>query len=441
MDVELKPPALENGNEERDFKNESTEDSEEKVSPEASKIITRQKQKRSRSRTPTSKAEESKTLHINLTKLDEEVNGNENDNRPDEHKSEANVEQENASKDEPITKRTRHQKELATQDATNKEENEKNLQKKDEKNLQKKENEKNLQKTLSPRKGSPNKGSPNKGSPKKNSPKKESANKDLSKNEVESESIEMEPLVISDEQEPELQFDEISDKESGKGSPVIQRCVTRRSLTRNIPTPKTPKPIEQDVDVEHSTTTAEQGEAIDLPKNEDDTNESSNSNKAEVGSDETRLEYVDKNVTLSVDDTYLQDYREKSLTETIRCLSARKPIRDVYRNRTFRVQDKSDLDAPFCNRQSVELTSSGTKRKDRSLTPEDAKKFKSDTSSFFTSPLASLRDKFRLDPSNSSTPLLRGYKDSRTDLHFDEKQQTHMLEDGLDDKKNWCSLM
>lgn len=417
MDVEVKPPLIENGtNAEEGIKSQSTDENTEESTVESTKPVIRQKQKRSRSKTP-NKIEESKCLQVNLTKLEEEASDGLKET--EEQKPEAtNGETENGTKeDEPITKRTKLQKESITQEVIE---------------VSKEDKEKTPQKTSSPKKGD---------SAKKNISKNgDSAKKDTSKNEAESDSIEMEPLVLSDEHEPELQFDEFSDKESGKGSPIIPRCVTRRSLTRNIPTPKTPKSIDQDMESEKTSTTTDQTETDESQKHEEeDTNESTYSTKVEVGSDETRLEYTDKNITLPVDDTYLSEYREKSLSETIRCLSARKPIRDVYRNRTSRTQEKSGLDAPFCSRNYGELNSTGVKRKNRSITPEETKKFKSDTS-FFSSPLANLRGKFRSDPVTSSTPLLRGYKDDNTELHFDGVQG-HSLENGLDDKKSWCSLM
>lgn len=419
MDAEVKEPPVENGANGEHTDNKTVEE----VSPEKNSIesgkSTRQKHKRSRSTTPSSKNDENKTLQINLTKVEGGLNGADAKDEKESNKPKLdtiNESDKTNKEDEPITKRTRHQTELAVQ----------------ENNINKESKQKTPQKTASPKKVS---------SSEKDLPKNiDTPKKDASKNGIESDSMEMEPLVISDEHEPELQFDELSDKESGKGSPVIPRCVTRRSLTRNIPTPKTPKSVDVDTESEQAPTTTGEIQNDDTPKNDnEETNESTDSTKAEAGSDETRLEYVEKNVTLPIDDSHLNQYRDKSLSETIRCLSARKPIRDTYRNRTFRIQGKTDLDSPFSIRNSVDVTTSGVKRKNRSVTPEETKKFKPETSSFFSSPLANLRGKFRSEVS-SSTPLLRGYKDSRSDLHF-EDNQGHTVENGMDDKKSWCSLM
>lgn len=389
MDVEVEPPPLENGTKTEENLASPPINKIEESPSQPTKPVTRQKRKRSQTPTTITDGEEQQSK-INLGRIEENAAENGEKTAEEVKKPEENGETENGMKedDAPITKRTRQQKEL-----------------------------KETSQKASPKKTD---------SAKKTSPS--------TKNEVE-ESVDMEPLVISDEHEPELQFDEFSDKESANGSPIVTRCVTRRSLTRNIPTPKTPKSLEQDVEQEPepTTTTTDQIELEMLPKTEIEHTESIDSTKVEVGSDETRLEYVETNATIPIDDSYLKEYRDKSLRDTIRCLSARKPIRDVYRNRSLRVHDRSNLDGPFQN-------SSGVKRKNRSITPEDSKKFKSDNASFFTSPLASLREKFRADTINSSTPLLRGYRDSRTELHLDESRG-HAVESGLDDKKSWCSIM
>lgn len=63
--------------------------------------------------------------------------------------------------------------------------------------------------------------------------------------------IRNEAEIEHDEPEPELQFDENSDIESVKNaSPVVSRCTTRRSQVRNVPTPKTPKLILQELNEE-----------------------------------------------------------------------------------------------------------------------------------------------------------------------------------------------
>lgn len=141
---------------------------------------------------------------------------------------------------------------------------------------------------------------------------------------------------------------------------------------------------------------------------------------------------------LAVDDSYLNEYREKSLTETIRCLSAKSLLKSHFVTEYLGFRNKSDLDVPFRNRDSVEITFSGIKRKNRSVTSEETKKFKSDTSSFFSSPLTSLRGRFKSDA--VAVPLCCGATDI-AGLICILMDQAHTVENRLDDKKSWCSLM
>lgn len=83
--------------------------------------------------------------------------------------------------------------------------------------------------------------------------------KDESSGKEDSDSSFMEPLVLSpDDVCPELVFEESSDKESEKHSPVLSRCVTRRSQNRRIPTPSTPK-VFNEAEVEKEQINSEKG--------------------------------------------------------------------------------------------------------------------------------------------------------------------------------------
>lgn len=270
-------------------------------------------------------------------------------------------------------------------------------------------------------------------------PEDEVKTNELSK--PESEAVEMDPLILAmDEPDPELQFDENSDLDSGKGSPIQLRCKTRRSHTRNIPTPKTPKSTDSESEKNSVAPTP-------TPENVNDTNDSLNigdvSTRAEVGSDVTRLAYIANNSSIiSEDNSYLNYSRERSLTETLRSLSPRKtirPINDAYRQRAFRNnQNKTDLNLPYTEQDSTD-SRTGVKRK-RSTTPEDRKKFKNDSSfvSYLSSPLVNFKNRFITDAS-SSTPKLTGYKDNRQDLHEDVIYSEVVSE--APDKKNWCAIM
>lgn len=259
---------------------------------------------------------------------------------------------------------------------------------------------------------------------------------------AENEGVEMDPLIIaSDEPDPELQFDENSDMDSGKGSPILARCKTRRSHTRNIPTPKTPKSATDSESEKNSVA------PTPTPENLNETNDSLNvdelSTKAEVGSDATRLDYMANNTSiLSGDNSYLNYSRDKSLRDTLRSLSPRKtirPLNDSYRQRAFRNNlNKSDLNLQYSEQDSVDRIT-GLKRK-RSVTPEERKKFKSDSAgfvSYLSSPISNFKSRFVSDIS-SSTPKLTGYKDDSKDIH--EQAYTEVVsEEG--DKKNWCAIM
>ncbi|CAH1112549.1 unnamed protein product [Psylliodes chrysocephalus] len=261
------------------------------------------------------------------------------------------------------------------------------------------------------------------------------------------ETVEMDPLVISDEIDAELQFlEENSDKDSGKGSPLMTRCATRRSYTRNIPTPKTPKLPDQETDSEKNSTVDQSEEICNLPNdipipktdNPNDTKDSLDTEnasiKVEVGSDSTRLDFSEINNSTEHDLSYLNSLRDRGL-------SSRRPIRgsEDYRKRVLKnTYNKSDLNILY------DEVSTGVKRKNRSMTPEDSKKIRIDSPgyrTFFTSPFASIKNKFKTDV-QSSTPELLGYKDDRSHLHFNDNLDLAKIEEaGDEEKKSWCSLM
>ncbi|CAH0554451.1 unnamed protein product [Brassicogethes aeneus] len=221
------------------------------------------------------------------------------------------------------------------------------------------------------------------------------------------EAVDMEPLVLNaDEPDPELEFDENSDKESGKSSPIISRCMTRRSQNRNIPTPKTPKPVEQEPQEKKDHTY----DSIDLNL----------STKVEVGSDATRLDFE---LEESMGESYLQNCRNRSL----RGLSSRRSIRPSNEE--------------YLKRAIKNNSVGGIKRKNRSETPEYRKKMRMESPgilSRLSSPLASFRNRFRAE-ATSSTPKLTGYKDNSNGLSCAGNQIE--VENGAEDKKSWCTVM
>ncbi|KAG5889250.1 hypothetical protein JTB14_006386 [Gonioctena quinquepunctata] len=375
---------------------------------------------RSRSRTPQRKCDEGKTLQITLKKMEIELNGK-----------------------DLVEENEKTEKELVD------ESKEKKIEKNDAEKIEEQKEESEKCGTESNK--SPN-SAPTRTSPRINSsPKIVESFKKPDNIETEKDTVEMDPLIITDEPDPELQFDENSDMESGKGSPVIPRCVTRRSQTRNIPTPKTPKTQEQDQESEKDIAVSEEIEGI-VPLKKDDLNNTCDSTdtidtstKAQVGSDVTRLEYTEKNISVPEDTSYLDASRERSLSETLRCLSARKPIRatDHYRRTVFKnAQQRTDLNLPYPSHDPVEQVITGVKRKDRSATPEETKKMRSDSpgrTSLFSSPFSSIRSRFKSDVP-SSTPKLLGYRDAESNLHYQQDMQI-ADRNGVDEKNSWCSVM
>ncbi|CAG9862218.1 unnamed protein product [Phyllotreta striolata] len=298
------------------------------------------------------------------------------------------------------------------------------------------------------------------------------------KEQKDKEVVEMEPLVLSDEADPELQLlVESSDNDDlgRSSSPLLNRCITRRSYTRNIPTPKTPKvvdteeneaaqedtssqkksspknvspqktpkviePVEKEAipeDTSSQDTSAQNEERFDESAMDSLKSTSTDSSmKVEIGGDSTRLNFSDINNSFEHDSSYLDHLKERRLV-------SRRPIRcaEDYRRRVLKNAQNANL--PF------EQLNIGVKRKDRSLSPEESKKLRLDTSSFgsfFASPFASLKNRLKRDERPSSTPELLGYKDDRSNLHFNDNlddvgkiEEAHEAEE--EEKRNWCLLM
>ncbi|XP_060527980.1 uncharacterized protein LOC132703006 isoform X2 [Cylas formicarius] len=269
-------------------------------------------------------------------------------------------------------------------------------------------------------------------------------------------SVEMDPLILAtDEVDPELQFDENSDMESGKGSPVIARCKTRRSLTRNIPTPKTPKSNDSDSEKMSVAPTltpdpSEVDSEATKPENLNDTNDSIDieevSFRAAVGSDVTRTDYMAEHTSIDSEDiSYLNATREKSLRETLRGLSSRKtirPLNDSYRQKVLKNNhNKSGLNVLLTDHDLTDRIG-GIKRKSRCDTPDGRKRLKMESSgivSYLSSPLNNLKNRLKSDV-GSSTPKLTSYKDSSLDIHDDIGLELVPYK-SLQEKKSWCTIM
>lgn len=285
---------------------------------------------------------------------------------------------------------------------------------------------------------------------------------------VETESPEFEPLTQeSEEVYPELVFDENSDLDSRKSSPVLSRCKTRRSQTRNIPTPKTPKSmvLEQNGDAEknsedfdkQSEISVATGQSLEVEVDPDDLaslkedestkteNENSvdNENFAENdNSTDNTLNDEPQNSDFTFHEELNNTYKDRSLGDTMRGLSSRRTIRPVgdYRKFTFNKEgvNLQDIVGP---RSSVEKIT-GVKRKFGTETQEQNKKSRLDVSGFFsyvTHPISHIKTHLTRSPAKSSTPTLTGY------IEKDElfENQIDLTGNGEKDKSpnKWCVIM
>ncbi|KAB0795489.1 hypothetical protein PPYR_12328 [Photinus pyralis] len=285
-------------------------------------------------------------------------------------------------------------------------------------------------------------------------------------------SVEMDPLILEKEDEepiPELQFDENDIEVESEGS--NSRCKTRRSHSRNVSTPKTPKIADQE---------AEELEIVDLscdsrggsvtpkkmassndpniininlqpPEETIDLNDTSDtyssvstdnlSTKAVVGNDATRnFDFTGQDSSI-FDTTTNSTFSNRSYADTVKSLSGRRGIHsaacDNYRKYVLKntVDGKGDI---YSDYESVQKITMGMKRKSRSFSPTPSKRVKSDSPglfSYLSSPITNFRQTFK----KSSTPQLVMVEkcDFDTDGDFDKIK----LENGMGDGKKRCNIM
>lgn len=290
------------------------------------------------------------------------------------------------------------------------------------------------------------------------------------------EAEEMEALVVDvDEHESELEFADNSETESHKDSPNSLRCKTRRSQTRNIPTPKTPKSIIIDIEETKkdeeviivkpadtvtpaqdnvSTSTPNRVEEDDDDDDDDDcitvTNDTQESldnlsTKVQIPNDETRNTEITFNEEHTTDEhSFLNIAKEKSFAEILRRTSSRRPIRSTSTIRWNNYDNVLLNRSRLSLRPSVERLS-GVKRKNSNEMPDNLKRARSDSNngflSYISSPISNLRSKFTKSDLTSSTPKLTGYKEKifetddvgKIDIDVD-------LGDPTTEKK-WCIIM
>lgn len=252
----------------------------------------------------------------------------------------------------------------------------------------------------------------------------------------------MDPLVLNDEPCPELEFDELSDKTSDKNSdreslnlsPIVTRCKTRRSQVRNIPTPKTPK-LDDDKDGKSSSSTPV---ADDLKSLTDKSASSENwSTKVQVGNDSMRCDSFNEGGS-----DFLTSLRSNSSTSE-RFITSRKSIRDNIRKQSLKNSMKVNKSFGFFSSESLERAPS-VKRKNRSLTPEDVKRFKESPGfiSLITSPINNIKNRFTISkPNITSTPKLTAYKDQKNHLGGDFFDQMEVAIEAREPENKWCSIM
>ncbi|GJQ80371.1 hypothetical protein Trydic_g12234 [Trypoxylus dichotomus] len=272
--------------------------------------------------------------------------------------------------------------------------------------------------------------------------------------------------------DPELEFDDGSDVDSQNSSPVI-RCRTRRSQTRNIPTPKTPKTIDSNVDDKISecsdkpsvvtvptpeVTDTESEVSVFKPvtdvydtnkklfgKNSDEDFDSfeNMSTKAVVGNDTTR------NIDLSAHpedefelSPFLIQSRERSVGETLKLLSARRSIKSS-KDYTLQNSNKRDYKTlPLLSKRNMFEKIGGVKRKNNDSS-DYPKRFKSESPhllSYISSPIVNIKNRFGKSEIPSSTPKLTSYK-SKTVFDNTNVSKITLNETGETTEKKWCTIM
>lgn len=281
----------------------------------------------------------------------------------------------------------------------------------------------------------------------------------------------MEPLFLeSEEADPELEFEEHSDVDSQRNSPI--RCRTRRSQIKYIPGPKkskilninnddktseccdkpsvltVPTPEITDTESELSvfkpvTDVYDCNEKLFCKPIEDDFDSFQNiSTKAVVGSDTTRNvelgSYPEEEFELS---PFLIQSRERSVGETLKLLSARRSIR-TSRDYTLQYNKRDYKTLPSFPKRNAFEKLGGTKRKNNE-SPDYSKRLKSESPhllSYISSPIATLKNRFAKSEIPSSTPKLTAYKNKHV---FDNTNVSKITLNETEDvaERKWCTMM
>lgn len=275
-------------------------------------------------------------------------------------------------------------------------------------------------------------------------------------------------IIVLDTDESELQFS-LEPNSDQSESPTLNRCKTRRSHTRHVPTPKTPKAelnvngetaVEdlvmpeviitppEDFETEHSDELSLEVSIEDESVIENEEKESDIDNASTIvnfGNDTTK--HFDVTVTSNGDQdplensNFLEIAKEQSYGETLRCLSGRKTLRKFDYQSNLR--DYTDGSSKY-------NFTSGVKRKADDLCPTE-KRARTDGSpgllSYFTSPF-----RFKLNKTEipSSTPKLMAYKIHHGSTAIDEvskiggeveEKVVEKMEKSPIESNKWCSIM
>ncbi|KAK5645367.1 hypothetical protein RI129_006667 [Pyrocoelia pectoralis] len=288
-------------------------------------------------------------------------------------------------------------------------------------------------------------------------------------------SVEMDPLILDKEDEepiPELQFDENDIDVESEGS--NSRCKTRRSHSRNISTPKTPRIADQEAeeleivdqlcDSRAGSVTPKKitpsndinvininlqpsEEIIDLNDTSDTYSSASTDNlstKAVAGNDATRnFDFTAQDSSMfDGNTTSNSNFSSRSYADTVKGLSGRRGIHSINRDNYRRLLLKSSVDGKgdiYSDYESVQKITMGIKRKSRSFSPIASKRVKSDSPgflSYLSSPITNFRHTFK----KTSTPQLLMVE--KCDFDAEEDFDKIKLENGIgDEHKKWCSIM
>lgn len=275
----------------------------------------------------------------------------------------------------------------------------------------------------------------------------------------------MEPLLLeAEDPDPELEFEESSDMDSQKSSPIL-RARTRRSQTRNIPTPRTPKTIDTNSEDKISecsdkpsiftvptpeVTDTESEISVFKPVTDiyDATNQKSTvkslisedfesfqniSTKAVIGGDTTLNEDLNGEYEFS---PFLAESKDRPVTETLKCISGRKSIRSL---KDYGLGGNIKREYKILPQFTAEKIGS-VKRRCNNDSPDYSKRFKSETPPHMFSYIYDLKNRFTKSEIPSSTPKLTGYKSKNV---FDKTNVSKISLNESEEvtEKKWCTVM